>query len=89
MQFQVNPMHQTQENGQKPSFWLFGSLKKAFLRFLNDPQWVVRWPTHSHHSILSEYAISSQGDAPYEIKWPITSFLATWIIQKGIFEFFE
>ena len=30
MQYQVDPMHQTQENGQKPHFWLFGSFKKAF-----------------------------------------------------------
>ena len=30
MQFEVNPMHLTQENGQKPHFWLFGSFKKAF-----------------------------------------------------------
>ena len=31
MQFEVDPMHVTQENGQKPLFRLFGSFKKAFL----------------------------------------------------------
>ena len=37
MQYQVDPTDQTPENGQKPLFWLFGSLKNAFLRLLNDP----------------------------------------------------
>ena len=54
MQYKVDPMHQTQENGQKPLFWLFGSFKKAFLRFLNDPAWVIRWPTHADHLVLSK-----------------------------------
>ena len=41
MQFEVDPMHLTQKNGQKPNFWLFGSFKKAFLWFLNDPVWAI------------------------------------------------
>ena len=48
-QFQVNQIVQTQENGQKAHFWLFNPLKKAFLHFLNDPAWVIGWPTHAHH----------------------------------------
>ena len=34
MQYQVNPIHQTQENVQKPYFWLFGIIQKGiFLIF--------------------------------------------------------
>ena len=44
MQYQVDPTDQTPENGQKPLFWLFGSFKNAFLRFLNDPAWAISWP---------------------------------------------
>ena len=89
MHYGVNPMHQTQENGQKTHFWLFGSLKKAFLGFLNDPGRLIWWPNDAHHLVLSKYAISSQSDARNSRKWPKTSFLAIWIIQKGIFVIFE
>ena len=88
MQFEVDPMHQTQENGQEACFWLFGLFKKAFLSFLNDPSWRARWPTQTHHLVLSRYAISSQSNAPNLRKAPKTSFLAVWIIQKDIFMFF-
>ena len=37
MQYQVEPTDQTQENGQKPHFWHFGSFKNASWRLLNDP----------------------------------------------------
>ena len=37
MQYQVDPIDQTAENGQKPQFWLFRSFQNAFLWFLNDP----------------------------------------------------
>ena len=33
MQFEVDPMQETKEKGQKPHFWLIGSFKKAFLCF--------------------------------------------------------
>ena len=89
MQYQGDPTDQTQENGLKPRFWLFASVKMAFSRFLNDPVWVIGWPTHAHHLVLSKYAIQSQSDVPNSRKWPITSFLAIWIIQKGIFLIFE
>ena len=64
MRYKVDPTDQIQENGQKPHFWLFGSFKMAFLRFLNDPAWMIPWPTHTYHIVLSKYAISSQSDAP-------------------------
>ena len=89
MQYQVNPMHQIQENGQKPQFWLFGSFKNAFFWFLNDQAWVIWWPNDAHRLVLSKYAISSQSDAPNSGKWPKNSFLAIWITQKGIFGIFE
>ena len=34
MQYQVKPIHQTEENGQKADFWLFGSFKMNFSDFL-------------------------------------------------------
>ena len=39
MQYQVDPTDQTQENGQTPHFWPFGSFKNGYLRSLNDPSW--------------------------------------------------
>ena len=33
MQFEVDPMHVSQENGQKPHFWPFGSFKRHFCNF--------------------------------------------------------
>ena len=79
MRYGVNPMHQTRENGPKPRFWLFGSFKKAFFWFLNDPAWVVWKPNRAHHLVLSKYAISSRSDAPNSRNWP----KPIWIIQKG------
>ena len=56
MQNQVSPIHQTQENGKKAHFWLFGSFKNDVSWFLNDP---ACSPNVSKHSFLSNYAISS------------------------------
>ena len=78
MHYQVNLMHQTQENGQKSHFWLFGSFKKAFLRFLNDPAWVIGWQNHAHHLVLSKYAIQSHPNGPKRRYRPKSD----WIIQK-------
>ena len=39
MQYQVDPMDRTPENGQKPRFWLSGSFKNAFLQIFSDPAW--------------------------------------------------
>ena len=89
MQYQVDPTDQTRENGQKPLFWLFWWLKNAFLGFLNDPSWHVRLPNVGKHLVLSQYAISSRSKRPNPRKWPKTSFLAIWIIQKCIFVIFE
>ena len=41
------------------------------------------------HLVLSQYAISSRSNRPNSRKWPKTSFLALWIIQKCIFLIFE
>ena len=144
MQYQVDPTDQTQENGQKPLFWLFGSFKNAFLWLLNDPSrpgnlteswktfntiticniksiqetklqkmaenlyfgyldhskmhfcdfWMilhhlVTLPKVGKHLALSQYAISSRHKRPNSRKWPKTSILALWIIQKCIFLIFE
>ena len=72
-------MHLTQENGQNPPFWLFGSFKKAFFSFLNDPAWVVWRRNRERHLVLSKYAISSRSDVPNTRNWP----KPIWIIQKG------
>ena len=140
MQKQVNPINQTQENGQKPHFWLFGSFKRgnlvtfewsnsgymmalsspsfssikicniksilytklkkmaknlifgyldhskgAIWWLLNDLTQDIWWPFRAHHLVLSKSAISSQSYTPNSRKWPKTSFLAIWIIQKGQF----
>ena len=57
MQYQVDPTDQTQENGQKPLFWLFGSFKNAFFWFLNDPAWpgniAESWKTFSTITICN------------------------------------
>ena len=79
MQYQVNRMHKTQEKVQKPHFWLFGSFKKAFFWFLNDPTWVIWCSNHAEHLVLTKYAISSRSNARKSRNWPKT----LWIIQKG------
>ena len=89
IKFEIHPRSRTQENDQKPHFWLFGSPKKAFLRFLNDPAWGIWQPNCQHHLVKWKYAISSRSDERNSRKWPKTSFLAVWIIQKGIFLIFE
>ena len=40
MQYQVSPIHQTQENGEKAHFWLIWIIQNAFFWFLNDPTWL-------------------------------------------------
>ena len=51
MQYQVDLRDQTPENGQKPHFLFFGSIKNAFFRHLNDPSrsgnFVECWKTFS------------------------------------------
>ena len=63
--------------------------KRHFLWLLNDPTRVITWTNHVDYLVLSEFAVSSQSDATNSRKWPKTSFLAIWIIQKGIFVLFE
>ena len=79
MQFEVDPGHLTQVNDQMPHFWLFGSFKKAFFSFLNDPAWVVWRRNRERHLVLSKYAISSRSDVPNTSNLP----KPIWIIQKG------
>ena len=89
MQYQFHLMIQSRENGQKTRLCQFGSFKKGFSRLLNDPTQVITWTNHGDYSVLSEYEVSTQSNAQKSRKWPETSFLAIWIIQKGIFEVFE
>ena len=57
MQYQVDPIDQTQENARKPIFWPFGSFKNAFLWSLNDPSWpgniAEPWKTFSSFTICN------------------------------------
>ena len=50
---------------------------------------LVMLPYAGEHLVLSHYAISSRSNRPKSRKWPKTSFLALWIIQKCIFLIFE
>ena len=89
MQYQVDLTDQSPENGQKP---LFGSLNHSKMHFcdiwmiLHD---LVMLSNAGKHLVLSHYAISSWPNRPKSRKWPKTSFLALWIIQKCIFLIFE
>ena len=89
MQYRVDPADQTPENGQNP---FFGSLDHSKMRFRDF--WMifhdlVMLPNVGKHLVLSQYAISSWSNRPNSRKWPKTSFLALWIIQKCIFVIFE
>ena len=57
-----------------------------FSMMLHD---LVTLPNDGKHLVLSQYAISSPSNRPKSRKWPKTSFLALWIIQKCIFLIFE
>ena len=50
---------------------------------------LVMLPNAGKHLFLSHYAISRRSSRPKSRKWPKTSFLALWIIQKCIFVTFE
>ena len=58
----------------------------AFWMILHD---LVALPNVREHLILSKSAISSRSEVPNSKKWPKTSFLAIWIIQKWFFMVFE
>ena len=74
----------------KTSF--FGALDHSKMHFsdfwmiLHD---LVRLPNPEKHLVPSQYAISSRSNWPNSRKWPKTSFLALWIIQKYIFVILE
>ena len=70
----------------------FGSLdhsKIAFCDFWMIPHDLVLLPKVKKHLVPSKYAISSRSNRPNSRKWPKTSILALWIIQKCIFVIFE
>ena len=86
MQYQVNLIHQTEENGQKADFWLFGSFKNEFL---NDSLSVKRWPNGVHYLVLSEYAISSQAATTNSRKWQKKLIFGYLDHPKCVFPTFE
>ena len=73
----------------KSSFWLFESFKMPFYEFWTILHDLVMLPNVRKHLVLSQYAISSRSNRPNSRKWPKTSFLALWIIQKRIFVIFD
>ena len=58
MQYQVDPTDQTQENGQKTLFWIFGSFKMHFCDILMILHDLVMLPNAGKHLVLSHYATS-------------------------------
>ena len=50
---------------------------------------LVTFSVVGKYLVLSQYAILSRSNRPNSRKWPKTSFLALWIIQKCIFLIFE
>ena len=74
-------------NGQKPLLvlWIIQNCF-FFWMVLHD---LVMLPNVGKHLVISKYAISSQFNRPNSRKWPKTSFLAFWIIQKCIFVTFD
>ena len=71
---------------------IFGPLDHSIRHFrdvwmiLHD---LVTLPNLGKHLVLSQYAISSRSNNANSRKWPKTSFLALWIIQKCISVMFE
>ena len=89
MQFEVDPMHLTQKNGQKPNFWLFGSFKKAFLWFLNDPAMGIWEATCQDRLAKWKYATSSRSDERNSRKWLKTLFWLFGSFKMAFFVGFE
>ena len=70
----------------------FGSLdhsKMPFCDFWMIHHDLVLLPKVKKHLVPSKYAISSRSNRPNTRKWPKTSILALWIIQKCILRVFE
>ena len=65
---------------KKTRLCLFGSFKRHFLWLLNDPTQVITWTSHDDYLVPSEYAVSTQSDAPKSRKLPKTSFFAHFCI---------
>ena len=82
MQYQVDLTDQTPENGQKPTFWLFGSFKNTFAWILNDhsrpANLAQTWKTLSTITTCNIKSIQ-QTKLNKRAK---TSFLVFWVIQN-------
>ena len=70
----------------------FGTLDRSKMDFCD--LWMVlnglvTSPKTVKQLVLSQYAISGRSNRPNSRKWPKTSFLALWIIQKCNFVIFE
>ena len=70
----------------------FGNLDHSKMNFYDF--WMIQLdlltlPKVGKHLVLSQYAISSRSNRPNSRKWPKTSFLALWVIQKCTFVTFE
>ena len=87
----INSIKQTKLQKMTKNLF-FGSLDHskmqycAFWMTLHD---LIMLPYVEKHLVLSQYAIPSRSNRPKSRKWPKTSFLTFWIIQKCIFVIFE
>ena len=70
-------------------FGLLDHSKKHFYDLCMILHDLVTLPKVGKHLVLSQYAISRRSNRPNSRKWPKTSFLAFWIIQKCIFLLFK
>ena len=80
MQFEVDPMDDTQENGEKPHFWLFCTLCTFFaLLHIMHTYLIVRdlepQPDLKKYLGLPSYKILSQSELPKSRKWQKNLFL--------------
>ena len=82
-------MTRLQKMAKNVSFCPLDHSKMDFCDFWMILRDLVRFPNVEKHLILSPYAISSRSKRPNSRKWPKTSILALWIIQKCVFVIFE
>ena len=77
------------KNGEKHFFTSLDHFKMHFFAFWKIPHDLLQLSIAEKHFVLSLYAISSRSNTPNSRKWPKTSVLGLWIIQKCIFVIFE
>ena len=91
-QYAISSRSNRPKSKKRPKTYLFGTLDHSKMHFcdfwmiLHD---LVLLPKVEKHLVPSKYAISSRSNRPNSIKWPKTSILALWIIQKCIFLIFQ